>query len=242
MNIVICDDQINELENIKQIASEYAKTHAEFFIKITCFSNPLDMLDDISKNGVPDIALLDICMPGILGTEIAKELKSKSKEDTDIIFLTTSHDFAVEAFALHVNDYLTKPFTKERLTDTLDRVIEKRNKRLFVPVSSGREIHRIDLYQVLYMESKNHTVEIYLRSGTHIQTHTTLADMKNMLPAVNGFISVGASYVVNLRCVQSVLATELIMINGQSIPIPRRLRNEVKEQYFDFYREEAMKK
>lgn len=125
MNIVICDDQINELENIKQIASEYAKMHAELFITITGFSNPLEMLDDISKNGVPDIALLDICMPGILGTEIAKELKSKSKEDTDIIFLTTSHDFAVEAFALHVNDYLTKPFTKERLTDTLDRIIEK---------------------------------------------------------------------------------------------------------------------
>ena len=59
---------------------------------------------------------------------------------------------------------------------------------------------------------------------------------------VKGFISVGASYVVNLRCVQSILQTELIMINGQSIPIPRRLRNVVKEQYFDFYREEAMKK
>ena len=67
MNIVICDDQINELENIKQIASEYAKMHAELFITITGFSNPLEMLDDISKNGVPDIALLDICMPGILG-------------------------------------------------------------------------------------------------------------------------------------------------------------------------------
>ena len=242
MNIVICDDQINELENIKQIVIEYAKTHPELFIKITCFSNPLDMPDYINKNDVPDIALLDICMPGILGTEIAKELKSKGKDSTDIIFLTTSSDFAVEAFALHVDDYLTKPFTKERLTDTLDRIIEKRNKRLFVPVTCGREIHRIDLYQVLYMESKNHTIEIYLKSGKSIKTHTSLADMKNMFHIVKGFISVGASYVVNLRCVQSILQTELVMINGQSIPIPRRLRNDVREQYFDFYCEEAMRK
>ena len=242
MNIVICDDQINELKNIKQIVSEYAKMHPELFFTITCFSNPLDMLNDISKNDVPDIALLDICMPGVLGTEIAKELKSKSEDNTDIIFLTTSSDFAVEAFALHVNDYLTKPFTKERLTDTLDRIIEKRNKRLFLPVMCEREVHRIDLYQVLYMESRNHTIEIYLKSGKNIKTHTTLAEMKNMFDIVKGFISVGASYVVNLRCVQSILQTELIMINGQSIPIPRRLRNVVKEQYFDFYREEAMKK
>ena len=242
MNIVICDDQINELENIKHIVSEYAKEHPDLFVEAACFLNPLDMLDSVRKNDVPDIALLDICMPGVLGTEIAKELKSKSEDNTDIVFLTTSSDFAVEAFALHVNDYLTKPFTKERLTDTLDRIIEKRNERLFVPVICGREVHRIDLYQVLYMESKNHTIEIYLKSGMSVKTHTTLAEMKNIFHIVNGFISVGASYVVNLRCVQSVLQKELIMINGQSIPIPRRLRNDVKEQYFDFYREEAMKK
>lgn len=242
MNIAICDDQVKEIESIKQIVSEYAKTHPELFVSVKCFLNPLDMLDDISKNGVPDIALLDICMPGVLGTEIAKELKNKSGDNTDIIFLTTSSDFAVEAFALHVNDYLTKPFTKERLTDTLDRVIEKRNKRLFVPVACGREIHRIDLYQVLYMESKNHNVEIYLKSGKNIKIHTTLAEIKNLFNDVKGFIAVGASYIVNLRCVQSILQTGLVMINGQTVPVPRRLRNDVKEQYFDFYKEEAMKK
>lgn len=242
MNIAICDDQKKELEYIRQIVSEYAKAHSELFVKVNCFLNPLDMLDDINKNGVPDIALLDICMPGVLGTEIAKELQSKNGDDTDIVFLTTSSDFAVEAFALHVNDYLTKPFTKERLIDTLDRVIEKRKSRLFVPVTCGREIHRIDLYQVLYMEAKNHNVEIYLKSGKSIKTRSTLADMKNLFHEVKGFISVGASYIVNLRSVQSVLQTELVMVNGQSIPVPRRLRNEVKEQYFNFYREEAMKK
>ena len=92
------------------------------------------------------------------------------------------------------------------------------------------------------MESKNHSVEIYLKSGKTVKTHTTLKDIKNLFNDVSGFISVGASYIVNLRCVQSVLKTELIMINGQNIPVPRRLRNDVREEYFDFYREEAMKK
>ena len=66
--------------------------------------------------------------------------------------------------------------------------------------------------------------------------------MKTILYSVDGFISVGASYIVNLRCVQSILQTELVMTNGQNIPVPRRLRNDVRELYFDFYREEAMKK
>ncbi len=242
MNITICDDQHNELEYIRQIMSEYAKEHSELFMNIKCFSNPLDMLDDINKNGVPDIALLDICMPGILGTEIAKEIQSKSDGSTDIIFLTTSSEFAVEAFALHVNDYLTKPFTKERLTDTLDRIIEKRQKSLCVPITCGRDIHLIDLYQVIYTESKNHNSEIRLKSGNSLKTRMSLTDIRNLFDNAGGFISVGASYIVNLRCVQSVLQAELIMISGESIPIPRRLRNEIREKYFDFYAKEAMKK
>ncbi len=165
MNIMICDDQKDELENMKQIVLEYAAVHSELFLEVKCFSNPFDMLEEIGKSGAPDIALLDICMPGVLGTEIAREIKSKSEDSTDIIFLTTSSDFAVEAFALHANDYLKKPYTKERLLDTLDRVVEKRKNRLYVPISCGREVHLIDLYQVFYMEARNHTVEIHLKSG-----------------------------------------------------------------------------
>ena len=41
-------------------------------------------------------------------------------------------------------DYLTKPYTKQRLTDALDRLIEKRRNRLYIPVSCGKEIHRTD--------------------------------------------------------------------------------------------------
>lgn len=235
MNIVICDDQKDELRNIEQIVTEYAKAHPELCLEIKCFHNPFEVLEEINKNGLPDIALLDICMPGVLGTEIAREILSKSEDSTDIIFLTTSSEFAVEAFALHVNDYLVKPYTKARLMETLDRVIEKRQNRLFVVVQCGNEIHRIDLHHVLYVEAKNHSVEIYLKSGKHLKTRTTLTEFKELFQGDSGFVLVGASYVVNLRYVQSLLPTSLKMTNGEVIPVPRRRRAELKKQYFDFY-------
>ena len=239
MNLMICDDQQKELENMRQIVSEYSLAHSELSLSVKCFLNPFDMLDEMSKSGVPDIALLDICMPGILGTEVAREILSRSGEETDIIFLTTSPDFAVEAFAIHAGDYLTKPYTKQRLTDTLDRVIEKRRNRIYIPVACGKEIYRIDLYNVLYAEAKNHNVEIYLKSGKCLKTHTTLTELKSVFQAANCFAAVGASYIVNLRCVQSLLETTLEMSNGDRIPVPRRLRGELKKQYFDFYTREA---
>lgn len=239
MNIMICDDQKSELESMKQIVSEYAAEYSELSLEITCFSNPFDMLEKIDKGDIPDIALLDICMPGVLGTEIAREIMNKSEGSTDIIFLTTSSDFAVEAFSMQASDYLTKPYTKKRLTDTLDRVIEKRRNRQYVPIPCGKEIYRIDLYQVLYAEAKNHSVEIHLKSGNCLKTFTTLTEFKQLFQNISGFASVGASYIVNFRYVKSLLQTTLEMSNGELVPVPRRARGEVKKKYFDFYTKEA---
>ena len=129
MNLMICDDQKSELENMGQIVSEYALTHSELSLTVKCFLNPFDMLDEMGKSGVPDIVLLDICMPGILGTEVAREILSKREGDTDIIFLTTSPDFAVEAFALHAGDYLTKPYTKQQHTETQNKHKKKKKNK-----------------------------------------------------------------------------------------------------------------
>ncbi len=124
----------------------------------------------------------------------------------------------------------------------LDRAAERREKRLFVPINCGRDVHRVDLHRVLYGEARNHGVEIYLKSGVTLNTRMTLTDIKNLFAPTDGFISVGASYIVNLRCVQSFLQSDLLMTNGKSVPVPRRLRNSVREQYFEFYCREATKK
>ena len=107
MIVMICDDQKNGLDNINKIISEYSSLNSDLPISVKSFLNPSQMLDVIHKNGAPDIAILDICMPGILGTDVAKEIMNMTDIDTDVIFLTTSSDFAVEAFSLHASDYLT---------------------------------------------------------------------------------------------------------------------------------------
>lgn len=214
MLCMICDDQKSELETVQKLVAGYAEAHPDLLLSVRCFSSPFDMLDEIDRSGAPDIALLDICMPGVLGT-------------------------AVEAFALHVDDYLTKPYTKKRLVDTLDRVMEKRRRRLYIPLQCGNEIHRIDLYSVTYVEARDHILEIHLKSGNCFKTRMTLTELKKRFRGASGFAALGASYIVNLRCVQSLLPAAVVMADGETVPVPRRLRSEVKQQYFDFYTKEA---
>lgn len=239
MICMICDDQQKDLEAIEKIVSKYANEHPDVLMDIRCFSNSFEMMDFIEKNGVPEIAILDIFMPGILGTDVAKQIRSMGREETDIIFLTTSSDFAVEAFSMHASDYITKPYTEKRITEILERVTAKRKNKIYMPVRCGNELRRIDIYSMMYVEVRNHNTEFHLDNGTSLESRMTLKEVRELIKEIDGFIAVGVSYIVNLRFVQSVSEGTLIMTNGDKVPIPRRLRASVKALYFDFYTKEA---
>ena len=66
----------------------------------------------------PDVAFLDIRMPGASGVEVVEKMVN-----TPHIIFTTAYDrYAVTAFELHAVDYLLKPFSQERFLTAVDRV------------------------------------------------------------------------------------------------------------------------
>ena len=73
----------------------------------------------------PDIALLDIEMPGMNGIELAKYIKEKNTECI-IIFITAydRFDYAIEAMHIKAFDYLLKPWKEERLCELINTAIE----------------------------------------------------------------------------------------------------------------------
>jgi DNA-binding LytR/AlgR family response regulator len=71
----------------------------------------------------PDILFLDIRMPGLTGLEVAR----RAEEGVHIVFVTAYDQYALEAFEHAAVDYLLKPVTDERLTETIRRLRERLN-------------------------------------------------------------------------------------------------------------------
>lgn len=69
----------------------------------------------------PDIAFLDIRMPGLTGIEVAKKVSGACW----VVFITAYDKYAVEAFENEAVDYLLKPITSERLKMTAERIKKK---------------------------------------------------------------------------------------------------------------------
>lgn len=66
----------------------------------------------------PDLAFLDIRMPGLTGLEVAQGIEGRTR----VVFVTAYDEFAVAAFEHQALDYLLKPVTSERLAKTIERL------------------------------------------------------------------------------------------------------------------------
>ncbi len=82
--------------------------------------NGQEALELIEKHH-PDIAFLDIRMPGLSGIEVAKKIAGSCW----VVFVTAYDQYAVEAFEHEALDYLLKPVTNERLERTVKRLREQ---------------------------------------------------------------------------------------------------------------------
>jgi DNA-binding LytR/AlgR family response regulator len=70
---------------------------------------------------MPDVCFLDVHMPGISGIEAARHIGRRAH----LVFVTAYDQYAVQAFAQGVLDYLVKPVEMERLAETVARVRER---------------------------------------------------------------------------------------------------------------------
>ncbi|MBD5470698.1 MAG: response regulator transcription factor [Lachnospiraceae bacterium] len=240
MQIAICDDIQNELETIRAALDTYVKAHPELRFDIDEYVAAIDLLNAVEKGKTYDIALLDICMPDVLGTDVAEEMLAKCP-DMGIVFLSTSDEYAVTAFALNATHYLLKPFSREQFNEALDRAVKKTEDRDFLSLACVDGMYRVCVTEIISIESQNHYLLLNLSSGGLLKLRMKLSQMFEELREYSVFIKVGASYVVNLAFVRKISGNTLEMFNGVKISIPRRSSEEVQKIYMDFCRKEALK-
>ena len=72
----------------------------------------------------PDIAFVDIEMPGLSGLELAELLSKNSTPVPKVVFVTAFREFALNAFEFQAFDYLLKPFSDDRLASCLSKLVD----------------------------------------------------------------------------------------------------------------------
>jgi DNA-binding LytR/AlgR family response regulator len=176
----------------------------------------------------PDVAFLDIRMPGLTGLEVAAATAEVSP-GTQIVFVTAYDQYAIQAFERGAVDYLLKPIARERLVGTIARLKAKVGQvsehgatlaallkelgaalpskpveapLVWLTASSGKETRLIMVDDVAYFQSDHKYTTVMTEQGESL-LRTPLHELMAKLDP-NHFKQVHRSTIVNMRMVAAV--------------------------------------
>lgn len=187
---------------------------------------------------VPDIALLDIRMPGIDGLELAERLP----EAVHINFATAYDEYAVRAFDAAAIDYLLKPIEQNRLEQAIDRArrldrpVERRELTKILREVSGREepprvaarrgdaIQLFDPRRIARFHSED-GYTVFRHDGRNYLLDESIVSLAARLKAW-GFVRIHRAEMVNLHQVKALRrlddTTVVELADGQRATVSRR--------------------
>ncbi len=163
----------------------------------------------------PDLAFLDIQMPGLSGLEVAQDIEGATR----VVFVTAYDEYAVEAFDHAALDYLLKPLKNERLSRTIERVklalaappppdamLAQALQRLlaapapqrlrYVRAAQGLLTHQIAVGEILFFQADDKYTVVKTAAGEHL-IRTPIAELASQLDPAQ-FWQVHRSTLINL--------------------------------------------
>ncbi len=193
----------------------------------------------------PDVAFLDINMPGLTGLEVAAQCKG----DCHIVFITAYDQYAIEAFENEAIDYLLKPVNKERLQETQKRLQERMNNTpqdlsnllstlqnnktylQWLKVAYQEEVKLINVVDIDYFQSSEKYTSAFI-NGKEYVLRSSLKKLEEQLDP-NEFWRVHRATLVRVKSIESISKTLsgqlLINIGTHKLPVSRAFQNLFKQ-------------
>lgn len=238
LQIVLCDDNIDELSNMVQLLNQY-RSSKHLNCEYTVFSNGFELISALDRGKRFDIYCLDIMMPGFTGIDVANEIRGFDKT-APILFFTSSPEFALESYSVKAINYVLKPISKEKLFFTFDDLLEqikvKKDEDAII-VKSNDGIQKILISNIVFAEIIGRNVLYHLMSGKVIECTESFSTVCNNLLKYGCFLKTHRSYLVNMQYIDTIENHQVTLQTLTSVPIAQGKAKEIKQQYLNYQME-----
>ncbi len=234
IKVAICDDLPEEIGKLKVLIENYAlDNHLQISVSGFCDEEEISaVLDDASSY---DIIFLDIYMDSLNGLDLAKHI-TVSGEKSNIIFVSSSSEHALDAFGVNALQYLTKPVNCEKFENAMKIALKHKIKReKTVSILSGNDIIKIPFDNIIYAEAQRNYQKIHLSNGGTETTRISNTKLYELMQERSEFVRLGVSFILNLKFVSRISAKDIVLTSGKVIPVPRGSFAQLKERYFAYY-------
>ena len=229
--IAVVDDLAPERQSLIRGLETWFRDRAELVLKE--YGNGGSMLREFGQ-GRFQIAFLDIRMEEMDGISLAKKLRELDPALL-IIFLTSTREYAFDAFHVHPFDYLLKPCGYDALARVLtDAVRFLSMEETEITVRISRSPVKVPLSRILTASSQGHSVEIVTSDGSSLRTVMTFADFISLLGGDERFLVCNRGLVINMDHVLTVEGEAFRMSDGSLCPMRTKGRAELTARFAQY--------
>ena len=148
MKIAICDDNLNIVDEVKNLLDEYALSK-NLSLDISTFNDGQAVLESDERF---NIAILDVEMPGCNGIELGKILREKNRHIV-LMYITSHKKYLDEALNLNAARFFEKPIDSKRFYDGLDNALKRiDNTTIKFFLKEDNASVRINANDIIYVE------------------------------------------------------------------------------------------
>lgn len=230
MRILICDDENEYIQELKTHIEEYMNNRLVRY-ELEEATDPHDVLGNKQSY---DLAFLDIQMNETNGISLAKELKTRNSKVV-IFFITSYNQYLDDAMDLKAFRFFEKPIDTARLYAGLEKAMEYIDESYVdFYLYNDKSQCRVLIDDVIYIERQNRKVVLNTAKGQYV-TGKKFEEWCEILPG-SFFYQVHKSFLVNLHYIDRYNYTELILNNGERIPVASRKQADFHKYWFQYLR------
>lgn len=235
MKIAIVEDEREHRELIKKYIEDACESKSIRY-QIFEFESGEQFLFE-NEDIHADVAFLDIQMPGISGVDLARKLR-ENNNDISIVFATGIDDYIEEGYELEAIHYLKKPIDKNKVSLCIDRINKRKDDNRYILIDTNDGKCKVNIKNIVSVEAVAHNTMLTVNGKEgfqKVESTFSLGEMEQRLSSFAGFQKTHRSYLVNLTYVKNITKTDVVMDNGNVIPLSRRMYKEVNESFIKYF-------
>lgn len=231
LKILLCDDEKKYLEDLLEKVQEYMRSRSIEAELVTAPSAE----SVLKQNGFfCDIAFLDIEMRSLDGIALAKALRERN-EHVIIFFVTAYTEYQDDVMDFQAFRFYEKPVSPERLYAGLDKAMRYMDN-LFVDmyVKTDGCVKRLYIDDILLVKTEGRELRVVTENTVYcLRGKMDEWEKKLDMPY---FCRVHKSFLINMHHICQYSYKEVVMINGEHVPIPSRKQATFHQVWFEYLR------
>ena len=224
MRIAVCDDDETAVSFLRELIESYPKQK----LSADGYSSGEDLL---RTRNIYDLIFLDIDMKGIDGIETARRIRIHDRK-VKIVYVTSYKEYAGKAFSVHAFGYLLKPVKQEKIWKQIEDALlwqeEEAPEVKQVEFTAVEGLVRLPVDMIYYFEYQNRRIYMKAKDTTY-EMRGKISDIACRMEKY-GFSVPHKSFVVNLYHVKNIKGYEILMMNGEWIPLSQKQAVQFKEK------------